>query len=189
MPSPIAHAAMGYIVYRALRRHKPEEATKSIGRFPRLLVITIGLSLLPDLDSVPGIISGDFGRFHNTVSNSLFTGVAVAVGIGSAVWLKDRSGFKRWFAIGLVCYELHVLMDLFTLGRGVMLAWPLSAERIKPFVNLFYGVRWSEGLISSKHLWTLGTELGLVGLLTLVFGLPRLKRLLRGRREETDARD
>ncbi|NIV75262.1 MAG: hypothetical protein GWN37_10615, partial [Gammaproteobacteria bacterium] len=46
----------------------------------------------------------------------------------------------RAFLLTLVCYELHVLLDYLTVGRGVMLLWPLSAERFAPPIYLFYGL-------------------------------------------------
>ena len=179
MPSPIAPAAAGYLVYRAFRSRIPEEACAYVGPFPRLMIAAVSLSLIADLDTVPGILSGNFERFHNNFTNSLVFGVAVALGVGGAVWMKQRSGFKRWFAIALVSYEMHVLMDFFTFGRGVMLAWPFSPDRLSPPVYLFYGLRWSEGLASPMHLVTLMTELGFVGFLsffTYVFSRLRSPR-------------
>ena len=165
MPSPIAHAAMGYLVYRAIRPRVPEEASAYVGPVPRLLIAAVSLSLVADLDSVPGILSGNFERFHNNFTNSLVFGLAIATAVGAVAWLNRRAGFRRWFAIALVSYELHVLMDFFTIGRGVMLVWPFSPDRLEPPVHLFYGLRWSEGLASPRHLVTLMTELGFVGFL------------------------
>lgn len=180
MPSPIAHAALGYFVYRTLRSRMPgEEDSRSVGPLPRLLVATVGLSLLPDVDSVVGLLAGDLGRYHNNLTNSVVFGLAVAVGVGATVWLTRRSGFKRWFAIALVCYGLHVLMDYFTLGRGVMLAWPFSLDRFEPPLKLFYGLHWSYGWTSPRHLLTPVTELGLIGFVGFMMHLLRRKKPVR----------
>jgi peptidoglycan/LPS O-acetylase OafA/YrhL len=40
-----------------------------------------------------------------------------------------------------------------------MLFWPLSAARFESPVKLFYGLHWSDGLVSVKHIWTLLNEL------------------------------
>lgn len=178
MPSPIAHAAMGYLIYRASRSRLPEEASRYVGPLPQLLVASVGLSLLPDVDSVIGVRAGDLGRFHNNLMNSMVTGLAVAVGVGAVAWLMKRSGFRRWFAIALVSYELHVLMDYFTLGRGVMLAWPFLHDRFESPVKLFYGLHWSQGLTSPKHLLTLANELGFVGAIGFVVLVFRRKKLV-----------
>jgi inner membrane protein len=61
-------------------------------------------------------------------------------------------------------------MDWFTKGRGVMLFWPVSSQRILPPFNLFYGVRHSEGLFTHHHMITLATEsLTLLPLLAAVW--------------------
>jgi len=173
MPSPIAHAAMGYLLYEAYRPIMPEEASRYVGPIPRLLIGTVGLSMLADLDFLPGILLGDLSRFHNSFTNSAIFCLAVALAVGAAAWLGPRSGFKRWFTLALFSYGLHVLMDYFTIGRGVMLAWPFLLDRFDPPVKLFYGFHRSEGLLSAKHLLTLVTELAFVSLIGLIVILLR----------------
>ena len=162
MPSPIAHSTMGYIIYRIYRSRLPQQDTSKGPPLPRLLLVTGGLSLLPDLDVIPGILVGDINRFHNNLTHSLTFGLIVALAMGGAMLLKQHAGFMRWFLIVLICYELHVIMDYFTIGRGVMILWPFSAERYEPAVKLFYGLRRSDGWFSVQHLWTLVNELGFV---------------------------
>jgi inner membrane protein len=169
MPSPLAHSMMGYTIYRAIRPYSPKENGLSSRSISPLLLGTIVLSMLPDLDAIPGLLFNDFRQFHNNVSHSLIIGLVVALGIGGLVWMRRRSDFKRWFTLALVCYELHILMDFLTVGeRGALLFWPLSPDRFRSPVKLFYGVRWSEGLISGHHLWTVVTELGFVICLALL---------------------
>ena len=178
MPSPIAHVAMGYLVYRAFRSRMPEQASRRVGPLPHLLIAAVGISLLPDADAVPGVLLRDIGRFHNNITHSLIFGSTIAVGIGAVAWLTRRTGFKLWFLLALVSYELHILMDFFTRsGRGVMLGWPISPDRFEAPVKLFYGLRWSEGLSSPEHLVTIATELGVVALAGMVIYLiNRMKR-------------
>jgi LexA-binding, inner membrane-associated putative hydrolase len=168
MPSPLVHSFTGYLIYRVLQLKIPEECHKKTIFAPRLLVITVGLSILPDLDAIPGILTGDIGRFHNQWMNSFVASTIVALGIGVAVWSRRGSGFVRWFSITLLCYTTHILMDFFTWGRGVMLLWPFSSYRYKPPANLFYGLHWSQGLISSAHLWTVLTELGFIAVVSSI---------------------
>lgn len=114
---------------------------------------------MPDLDFAPGLLLGDFDQFHNTVSNSLLVGLLIAFLVGAIVWIKRRQRFIFWGGFALLCYEVHVIMDYFTIGRGVMLFWPFSTERFEPAVKLFYGLHRSAGWISIQHLWTLLTEI------------------------------
>ncbi|MGQ0604765.1 MAG: metal-dependent hydrolase, partial [Anaerolineales bacterium] len=85
MPSPIAHVTAGYVLYKLSRHRWPALDTRRLGPFPRLLVITAGLSMLPDIDSVLGFLTGDFGRFHNNVTHSLIVGFAVALAIAAVM--------------------------------------------------------------------------------------------------------
>ncbi len=164
MPSPIAHVATGYVVYRLARRGSDEPPALLHPRLPipALLVATIFLSLAPDLDSALGLLLGDFGRYHNNLSHSLAFGVLVALAAGGLAHFLG-AGFGRGFGLALVCYELHVVMDYFTWGRGVMILWPASPERYSPPLLLFHGVHWSKGWLTWSHLWTVGSELVLVG--------------------------
>ena len=162
MPSPLAHATMGYVVYRMARPRMPQADSRRIGPLPMLLMATVGLSVLPDVDAVFGIMMGDLGRFHNHLVNTPLFGLLIALVVASLVWLKQRSGFLCWFLVALVSYELHIFMDVLTDGRGVMLLWPFSLTRYQSPVILFYGLHWSDGLISPRHLVTLVTELGFV---------------------------
>jgi hypothetical protein len=40
-----------------------------------------------------------------------------------------------------------------------MALWPLTGGRFQAPVFLFYGLHWSQGWLSVRHLWTLATEL------------------------------
>jgi membrane-bound metal-dependent hydrolase YbcI (DUF457 family) len=170
MPSPIAHVAAGIAVHTVLRRHR-RQPERSWG----LLSACIGLSMLPDLDALVGIALGNFGRYHNNFAGSPLFGVMVAL-VAAILWRAIGRGSAREAALlTLVCYQLHVWMDFFTVSRGVMLLWPFTDARFHPPVHLFYGVRWSDGLISARHLITVGTELITVAALlaALRFGRPR----------------
>ena len=168
MPSPIAHTAMGYVIYRIPQARRPGQNLGQLGPLPGLLIVTAGLSLLPDVDSIAGFLLQDFGRYHNGLSHSLLVGLAIALLVGGLAWWTKRSGFVDWFAITLVCYQLHIILDFFTVGRGIMLFWPLTSARFQSPVKLFHGLHWSDGLVSISHIWTLLSELGFAVLVALV---------------------
>jgi membrane-bound metal-dependent hydrolase YbcI (DUF457 family) len=168
MPSPIAHLTAGYVVYRLASHRWPALDTQRLGPLPRLLVITAGLSVLPDADSALGLLAGDFGRYHNNATHSLLVGLAVALTFGVWMYWRQRHGLWPWFVVALASYDLHVLMDSATVGRGVMAFWPLSASRYQAPWALFYGLHWSEGWLSSRHLWTLVTELAFMALVLVI---------------------
>ncbi len=157
MPSPFAHLTAGYIVSRVYGdklqlRGKPKQAV--------LLktALLAGISLLPDLDAVPGILLGDIGRFHNNASHSLLAGILVALLTASLLSERIRAAWLPWFTASFFAYVLHVSMDMFTGDRGVLLLWPVPVRFTSP-VKLFYGVQWGLGLFSLWHLWTIVSEL------------------------------
>jgi membrane-bound metal-dependent hydrolase YbcI (DUF457 family) len=167
MPSPLAHATMGYVIYRLACAPVEQQPDKQASWRDLRLPVAVGLSLLPDSDSIVGFLSGDFGRYHNNASHSLVVGAIVALSVGGVARWRFGAGFRRWFLLALLCYDLHIIMDSFTISRGVMGLWPFSEARYLAPVSLFYGLHWSEGWFSIKHLWTLITELGFVALALL----------------------
>ena len=176
MPSPIAHTAIGYIVFKLYQRGFSRKGQRWIKSVLLPLVVIISLSILPDFDSVAGFLMGDLGRYHNNWTHSLIVGLGVALVIGSLVWLVLHSGFSRWFILALLCYELHIMMDYFTVGRGVKAFWPVSLERFVSPVPLFYGLHWSDGWLTMRHLFTLVTEVGFVALVGIAVYLHRNRK-------------
>ena len=174
LPSPIIHTTVGYVIYRFFKNRVPEKFNKRDASLPLVLIFAIGFSLLPDFDSVAGVLAGNFGRYHNNITHSLVAGVLVAFIFAIAARMTLKSGFWIWFVIFTLGYSLHVLMDFLTFGeRGIMLFWPLSLERFESPVKLFYGVRWSADLLSPVHLNTLVNEfvfVSLVGVILLIIG-------------------
>ena len=178
MPSPFAHAAVGYTLYRLTRSDTDKKITLSLPVFrsmdlPSSLLVSLGLSLAPDLDAIAGLAFHDMANFHNNGTHSLLVGAAVSLLVAflasrkarlqGAAW---RASFWRWFAIAFSSYGVHIFMDFLTRGgRGVRLLWPLVGARFIPVVEVFYGVDWGAGWFSVHHLVTFGTELIFIALL------------------------
>ncbi len=167
MPSPIAHLAAGYLVYRVSAGISPSAGRHRIGPLPLLPAAVAGFSLLPDVDAVAGLLSGNFGRYHNNLTHSLLVGLAVALA-GGALMSRRNQPFRFWFGVALTAFALHSVMDAATPGRGVMLAWPLTPDRMSLPWALFYGFHWSDGWYSSRHLWTAMSESAFAGLVWLL---------------------
>ncbi|MFO7679875.1 MAG: metal-dependent hydrolase [Chloroflexota bacterium] len=159
MPSPIAHLAASYVVYRLVRRYEPEPKLPPVEPVPGTLLVTAVFSTLPDVDSVVGLLAQDFGRFHNNATHSLIVGLGVSLLFAALMRWRRGQGFRYWFTVAAASYSLHILMDAATVSRGVMALWPLSDTRFLAPVTIFYGLHWSDGWISARHLWTLLTEL------------------------------
>ncbi len=169
MPSPIAHLAMGAALW-SLWDHHRAASLEPVSRVKRVtgFVGFLGASMLPDLDAVPGVLTGDMHSFHNQEMHSLFAAVGFSLAAG---WMLGRIRGVRFsaevFAVTLISYTLHLLMDLFTYGRGLRLFWPLYAGRIQAPVEVFGGLRWSEGVFYAGHWITIFEELVFATLLFL----------------------
>jgi membrane-bound metal-dependent hydrolase YbcI (DUF457 family) len=168
MPSPIAHSAVGYAFYRLYRRRFPGLASNRSGPVPWLLAIAVGFSLLPDIDSLAGLLAGDFGRYHNNLTHSMIVAAGVALLAGVAGAFMGLGRFLDWFSLAFLCYGAHVLMDAATIGKGVMAFWPLTDERFLSPLPLFFGFHWSDGWLNRRHWWTAATELAFAGLVFLL---------------------
>lgn len=176
---------MGYLIYRFARRRLPVNAKRNFGPLPLLLVVTLLLSILPDVDAIVGFVTHDMARFHNNGTHSLIVGLVLALLIAGFVWWRYRSGFSYWLVVLFTSYAMHVVMDALTLdGRGVMLFWPISTVRYIPPVKIFYGVQWSDGLFSLAHIWTLVSETAFVLLLVLVLHFVDRKVIEQNQRQD-----
>jgi inner membrane protein len=172
--------AAGYAIYRIGRSPLLQRTPLGVDGSIQSLVTIFGLSLLPDLDAIPGLLTGDLDRFHNNLTHSFMAGILAALAIGGIVHLKNRAGFAHWFSMALISYQLHVLMDFFSRGRGVMLFWPFSMERYEPAIRLFYGLHRSKGWLTIDHVWMLVNELTFTGMVLLILYLfPKLNNFLK----------
>jgi membrane-bound metal-dependent hydrolase YbcI (DUF457 family) len=173
MPSPFAHIATGYIIYRSVKDKLPQEKGR-MWVLPTQLAVLAGLSILPDIDTLPGLIYGDMHGFHNNYTHSLLTGLVVTLVLAALLARYFKTSFISWFLAGLASYELHVVMDFFTSERGVKLLWPIYPERIIAPVKLFVGFQWGLGLFNLGHIWTFFTEV--VFFIVLLFILNLLQK-------------
>lgn len=176
MASPIGHLAAGAAVWYALRPWNKDNAEQRAGQAGAMLAASAFLALLPDADSALGILFGDFGRYHNNWTHSLFW-VPVVGGAASLI-LSAMAGVSRrkGFLLGALCVLLHDLMDFATIGRGVMLFWPLTHARFQSPILLFYGLHWSQPWNSASHLVTLINEAAWIGLGLALFAWVRCRR-------------
>src|SRR5262245_62262850 len=118
------HGAAVYLSYEAVRKEGP----------PRLLLLAGAVILAngPDLDFLPGLLAGQPGLYHRTVSHTAVAAVAVGLVVGMACRLFGwRGRAALWAALWAgATYATHLLLDFFTADvkppSGEQLLWPLS---------------------------------------------------------------
>jgi len=172
MPSPIAHVTAGYVLFRVFRKYSSHFSKHGW----LVLAAFVVLSLAPDFDSAIGIISGDFGRFHNNITHSLFGAIPAALLVFLFLKVTRLAPATPWAVAAASCYLLHVGLDFFTHGRGVMALWPITGRRFDSPVLLFYGLHWSAGWLSSQHLVTIATEGIPAAIIVIVLNLKRFRK-------------
>ncbi len=156
MSSPVSHLACGFALYRILVARDPQVA--GLPKGSRLATAAV-FSMMPDLDFVAGWLAGDFPAFHNNVSHSFAFGALACLLIAVLVTTRWKSiRFRPFWGFTFACYALHILVDYFTYGRGVMLFWPFLHERFTSPVLLLGGVHWAKGLWAMDHLRTMAHD-------------------------------
>lgn len=164
MASPLGHLAAGAAVWYAMRARWLALRESQRRAFVMTFVFAAVLSLLPDGDAALGILFGDFGRYHNNWTHSLLWVPIVGVVTGFVLHGLTGARWRDGFWLAVFCVSLHIAMDYTTVGRGVMLLWPLSAARFQSPLLLFYGLHWSQPWSSPAHLITLGNEAAWIAL-------------------------
>jgi len=150
--SPIAHTAAGYAVYSFFRQRLPPVTVFGMSPGTVWPALAVLFCLLPDLDVLAAFVFGSFARFHNNFSHSLTICTVAPVLLALPLKALTKLNLSTSFALILTCCYSHIVIDLFTMGRGVMLFWPFSIQRFHAPVSLFVGVPWSSELTSPFYL-------------------------------------
>lgn len=162
MPSPIVHLSVGAITYFILRKKGALDFCPGWKSRMACLGGCLFAALLPDIDTLPGFATGNLGKYHNQATHSLIAAPVAAI----LAWVLFRlAGFARVRAVTLLVfasYLIHLALDYVTHGRGLKLFWPWLDERFMSPVLIFFGLKWSDGLISSRHWITAFNEISVV---------------------------
>jgi len=159
MPSPIGHTLAGCAVALALIPPQMPQAWQA-------WTLCLVSANLPDVDFIPGLLSGDPRAFHRGPSHSL-TAAFVVAGLGAALWMGSSLPWLTRAGLIFFAYSSHVVLDFFTPGRGVLLSWPISRRRYQATCPCFRSVtimdtRQDWGMRSKGLLWAVEREILLV---------------------------
>jgi LexA-binding, inner membrane-associated putative hydrolase len=159
MPSPLAHGSLVLVVRAAAERHDSLRRALAGGAV-FFYVATIFTLWAPDIDFLLRALFHGRAVAHGAATHSFAIGVVFGVAFAVVCRIRYGAVFPLAFGcvIGVGCAWAHVLMDMATVGNGVMLLWPFSMERFKT-VPLFFGARHTHPEAWDLHLITLTTEL------------------------------
>lgn len=136
MSTPIGHTLIGLTLFKLT----PSADTNN--KLLSFLLVAFAANA-PDLDFIPGILVGDFNRYHQQYSHSLL----FTVGFALLVFLLFFDRRVQRLQLGLVAgalYASHLLIDLITHDGaepvGLPLLWPFSSHLFHSPYTLFGGI-------------------------------------------------
>jgi inner membrane protein len=166
MPSPIVHSVSGYAIARLFPSHRSLGSGKGFGN----LAYGVFIAVLPDLDLIPQLLTGE--KYHRGASHSLTFAIATAVVAYGVGYLLTKRYSLSLLLSTLLLYGSHLVLDLFTAGSaGIQLFWPFTTAYFKSPVPLFPSTYWSKPLFQHPgHFIFIGVELSFsIALLALVW--------------------
>jgi inner membrane protein len=129
MPTPLAHGLAGIAIGRTVRTG---------WRAWHFAVLAFAITLVPDLDFVPGVLVGEPGLFHRGATHSLFgaavLSMPIAMLLAALVPTPGSHGpgerFLRWYGFVLPVYSAHLFLDLLSPdtvhNSGLRILWPMT---------------------------------------------------------------
>ena len=150
MPSPVGHSLIGLAIGSAvlLRPCPPRRLALELWRLRWPLLGCIVLASLPDLDYLPGILSGELNRYHHHDTHTLGFGAAALAGLAVLARTRGPGRGRRFLLLGLLLLLSHLAADMLTRDGsepfGIMALWPLSEQRMISPVSLFPAFRKDE---------------------------------------------
>ncbi len=135
MPSPVGHSVIGLsigLLYAWPRGSVAGRWMETIKRHRFPLFLAVVLANLPDIDYVPGILTGDLNAYHQQITHTLGWILLVAGGTWM-VWkyVQPTVGLKE-AAFILACLAGHLVADWLTddgsYPFGIMMWWPFSSD-------------------------------------------------------------
>ncbi len=168
MPSPVGHSMIGLAIGLgfAVPRGTPwRQWAVAARRHRAALLLGVILGNAPDIDYVPGVLTGDLNAFHHYYTHTLGWVMLVAI----ATWMIWRAVQPdiavRHFAFVSACLFSHLLADWATRDTswpyGIMLWWPFSREHVIAAVPVFWNwmkADWGE-VFMIRNLFVMGAEL------------------------------
>lgn len=132
MPSPVAHSLIGLAVGAAWLAPRASSARSLCSVLWKKRLPLSGCVLLanvPDIDYLPGILAGDFNRFHHYFTHTPGWCLLVAAGVWCG--LRALRGERLLTLVWLLALLFsHLAADYVTEDRrapfGIMALWPVS---------------------------------------------------------------
>ena len=148
MPSPIAHAASGYVLGKVLP--SPQSSLpKSKHNF--LVFYAVFLAIAADFDFIPQLVTGI--KFHRGITHSIPFTLIFSVIVALLLAWSRKVNYWSIFKFTFLIYGSHLVLDYFTKGgSGLRLLLPFTNQFFQSSFFLFPQVHHSRGLLDPSHL-------------------------------------
>jgi len=137
MPSPLSHSIVSLSFFPLL---KSENKTKN-KIFALVLIFT---ALLPDMDILTGIFTGNFLKYHRIYTHTILgTTIYSIIVLILISFLKVKNKMLIFISLTLA-YISHIVLDLLGIdnyppnGTGIKIFYPFSDFSLNPQFKLFY---------------------------------------------------
>ena len=152
MPTPIAHSLVGFII----------SSVSPYGRvFENNLLnffLIIFVSVLPDLDLLPGMISGVMFKYHHGITHSFFAALVISFLLSFIIYIFQKKNILSHTFLFTIIYSLHIIFDLFGYddgrlnGIGMPIFFPFNSDRYISTVIIFNGDLFKDGNVTLHSL-------------------------------------
>jgi inner membrane protein len=149
MATPLGHALAGYTVYSFARGKD--------GRHDlRLLLLCVFVAMTPDLDFIPGLLTGTPARYHQGVTHSLAFALLASLSAAGIAGLRSGA-YLSIFSYSGLAYLSHLVLDILGADTrppfGIPLLWPFSDQHVISPVPVLIGVRHATSTGTSIYEW------------------------------------
>ena len=184
MPSPVGHSLIGLAVAAqcVLRPGAAASLCRQVVEHRGRILLGVAFANAPDIDYVPGVLTGDINAYHHYLTHSIGW-VALVVTGGWLVWRALRPATDWRDAVLLASAAVsHLLADLVTAdGRapfGIKALWPFHADYMISPVSVFLRLQkreWGE-LLQASNFVAVGWEVLICAPLLMVVLAAKLRR-------------
>jgi inner membrane protein len=102
MATPIGHSLAGYAVYKAFEPYGLKKQA----------LLAVVMAMAPNLDFVPGFLSGAPALYHQSVTHSVGFAFAISLAI-AVIYGRKHQNFLPLLSLCLIAYSSHLLIDFF----------------------------------------------------------------------------
>jgi inner membrane protein len=152
MPSPIAHSAAGYAIYKL---HPKAKSVFKPGATNLAVFYYVFVANAPDLDFIAQLFTAQ--KLHRGLTHSLSFAIFFSLLLSFIYLFFKGRKLRTFIVITLTLYCSHLCLDTLS-PVGLPLLEPISDSLFKFPITLFPNVHHSRGFLDSSHFIFISVE-------------------------------